>query len=33
MPVESIVVSTGVVVLFALFSLVLGWAHHVTNGK
>ena len=33
MPVESIVVSAGVIALFILFSLVLAWAHHATNGK
>jgi hypothetical protein len=33
MPVESLVVSVGVVTLFTLFSLVLAWAYHATNGK
>ena len=33
MPFESMVVSVGVVALFTLFSLVLAWAYHVTNGK
>lgn len=33
MPVESLVVSTGVVVAFMLFSVVLAWAYHATNGK
>ena len=33
MPVESIVVSIGVVVVFALFSIALAWAYHATNGK
>jgi hypothetical protein len=33
MPVESIVVSVGVVVAFTLFSVVLAWAHHATNGR
>ena len=33
MPVESLVVSVGVVVVFALFSIVLAWAYHATNGK
>lgn len=33
MPVESLVVSLAVVALFTLFSLVLAWAYHTTNGK
>lgn len=33
MPVESLVVSIGVVVAFTLFSVVLAWAYHTTNGK
>jgi hypothetical protein len=33
MPVESLVVSIGVVIAFTLFSIVLAWAHHATNGK
>ena len=33
MPVESLVVSVGVVVVFALFSIALAWAYHATNGK
>jgi hypothetical protein len=33
MPVESIVVSVGVVVAFTLFSVVLAWAYHATNGR
>lgn len=33
MPVESVVVSVAVVALFTLFSLVLAWAYHITNGK
>jgi hypothetical protein len=33
MPVESIVVSIGVVVVFGLFSVALAWAYHTTNSK
>ena len=33
MPVESLVVSVGVIAVFTLFSLVLAWAYHATNGK
>lgn len=33
MPVESLVVTIGVVAAFTLFSIVLAWAHHVTNKK
>jgi hypothetical protein len=33
MPVESLVVSVGVVAAFTLFSIVLAWAYHATNGK
>jgi hypothetical protein len=33
MPVESLVVSIGVVLVFTLFSVVLAWAYHATNGK
>ncbi len=33
MPVESLVVSIGVVAVFALFSIVLAWAYRATNGK
>lgn len=33
MPIESLVVSVGVVVAFTLFSVVLAWAYHLTNAK
>ena len=33
MPVESLVVSVGVVAVFTLFSIVPAWAYHATNGK
>jgi hypothetical protein len=33
MPVESLVVSIGVIAVFALFSIALAWAYHATNGK
>jgi len=33
MPVESLVVSIGVIAMFALFSVVLAYAYHATNGK
>ena len=33
MPVESLVVSVGVIAIFGLFSVVLAWAYHQTNGR
>jgi len=33
MPIESIVVSIGVIAVFTLFSVVLAWAYHATNAR
>lgn len=33
MPIESIVVTIGVVAVFSLFSVVLAWADHATKGR
>ncbi len=33
MPVETLVVSVGVIAVFALFSVVLSWANRQTSGR
>ena len=33
MPMESVIVSIGVISVFAVFSLVLAWAYHATNRR